>query len=136
MRLLTILKSVACATENRCQMYKTQSLCLNYRFRQLYSRGKSQVAPSLVVYVGRNREKSGNNRLGITVSTKVGKAVIRNKVRRKIREAYRLNEEKMQSGHDIVVVARTRAGSAQYKTIERDLLNCLKKLGIIGGEKE
>ena len=74
-------------------MKNTVSLCLNYRCRQLYSRGKSQVAPRLVVYAGKNRCKNGENRLGITVSTKIGKAHVRNRVRRKIREAYRLSEE-------------------------------------------
>ena len=112
-------------------MKNTQSLCLNYRFRQLYNRGKSQVAPNLVVYCSKNREKTGDNRLGLTVSTKVGKAVIRNAVRRKLREAYRLNEDRVLKGLDIVIVARTRASSAQYKHIEKDMLYCFKKLGIL-----
>ena len=112
-------------------MKNTISLCLNYRFRQLYNRGKSQVAPSLVVYSGKNREKNRDNRLGITVSTKVGGAVVRNRVKRKIKEAYRLNETKIKQGHDIVIVARTRAISAHFKIIEKDLLNCLEKLGLL-----
>ncbi|MBR4879847.1 MAG: ribonuclease P protein component [Clostridia bacterium] len=117
-------------------MKNTQSLCLNYRFRQLYNRGKSQVAPNLVVYCSKNREKTGDNRLGLTVSTKVGKAVIRNAVRRKLREAYRLNEDRVLKGLDIVIVARTRASSAQYKHIEKDMLYCFKKLGILTGNEE
>ena len=118
-------------------MKNTQSLCLNYRFRQLYNRGKSQVAPNLVVYYSRNREKSGDNRLGLTVSTKVGKAVVRNSVRRKLREAYRLHEYSIKKGLDIVIVARTRASSAQFKHIEKDMLYCFEKLGILNkGEEE
>lgn len=46
------------------------------------------------------------NRLGLTVSTKVGCAVVRNRVRRRLREIYRLNEDMLTSGVDIVVVAR------------------------------
>lgn len=115
-------------------MKNTQSLCLNYRFRRLYNRGKSQVAPTLVVYTGKNHEKSGVTRLGITVSTKIGCAVERNKIRRKIREAYRLNEDCVPKGLDIVIVARTRANSAHFKTIESDMLFCFKKLGITAGE--
>ena len=116
-------------------MKNTVSLCLNYRFRQLYSRGKSQVAPRLVVYAGKNRCKNGENRLGITVSTKIGKAHVRNRVRRKIREAYRLSEERIKQGHDIVVVARSRASSARYEDIERDLLRCLSSLGMTVEQK-
>ena len=74
--------------------------------------------------------------MGLTVSTKVGKAVVRNSVRRKIREAYRLHEDSVQKGLDIVIVARTRASSAQFRHIEKDLLYCFKKLGILEGNEE
>ena len=114
-------------------MKHTQSLCLNNRFRQIYAKGKSQVAQSLVVYCMRSRQRD-QSQLGITVSPKLGGAVVRNKCRRKIREAYRLNEEKMLCGWDIVIVARTRATSAHFKTIEKDMLYCFKKLSLLAGE--
>ena len=64
----------------------------NYEFRRIYRKGKSIVTPYLVLYCQRNRQ--GRTRLGVTVSTKLGKAVVRNRVRRRLREIYRLNEDK------------------------------------------
>lgn len=100
----------------------------NHLFRRLYSKGKSAVSPTLAVYVRKNR--LGRTRLGLTVGTKVGKAVRRNKVRRRIREAYRIHEEQFAPGWDIVVVARVRAAHAPYREVERDLLRLLDKLGV------
>ena len=82
----------------------TQSLKNNFEFRRLYNKGKSAASPLLVVYCRRNGRPC--NRLGITVSKKVGKAVHRNKLRRRLREAYRLSEARLVRGWDIVVVAR------------------------------
>jgi ribonuclease P protein component len=109
-------------------MEHTVSMKENHLFRRLYAKGKSAAAPSLAVYVRPN--SSRRNRLGLTVGTKVGKAVCRNKVRRRIREAYRTHESQMAPGWDIVVVARVRSAFASYGEIERDLLRLLDKLGV------
>ena len=74
----------------------TDSLKKNYEFRRLYSKGKSAATPYVVVYVKRTGRDT--NRLGVTVSNKIGKAVVRNKVRRRLREIYRLHEGEMQRG--------------------------------------
>lgn len=103
----------------------------NHEFRRLYSKGKSAASPSLVVYfryTGRDF-----NQLGITVSTKVGKAVTRNLVRRRIREIYRLNEPLIKKGLDIVVVARVKSPFVTYGQLERDFLSSCGKLGILRG---
>ena len=76
----------------------------NYEFRRIYRKGKSAVSPQLVIYCQRNRR--GHSRLGVSVSTKLGCAVVRNRVRRRIREIYRLNKAKMLPGYDLIVVAR------------------------------
>ena len=76
----------------------------NYEFRRIYRKGRSAVSPCLVVYCQKNRR--GQSRLGVTVSTKLGHAVVRNRVRRRLREIYRLNREKMPAGYDIIIVAR------------------------------
>ena len=68
----------------------------NSDFRRLYSKGKSAVTPYMAVYCRRN--KGGVNRLGYTVSTKLGHAVVRNRVRRRLREIYRLNSPRLRSG--------------------------------------
>lgn len=113
----------------------TVSMKKNHEFRRLYAKGKSVAASSLVVYfkpTGRHYSQ-----LGITVSTKVGNAVCRNSVRRKIREIYRLNEPRLRPGLDIVVVARNKAAFSDYHRLERDFLYCCGKLGIIAeGAKE
>ena len=105
----------------------------NSDFHRLYARGKSAVSPYLVVYCRKNR--GGVSRFGYTVSAKLGHAVVRNRVRRRIREAYRLSESEYRRGYDIVVVARTRAAEATY----REIADCLKKqserLGLIRKEE-
>ena len=88
-------------------MDHTVSLKLNHEFRRLYAKGKSAVNPCMAVYCRKNR--LGYNRLGFTTGTKLGKAVVRNRTRRRLREAYRLHEERFLPGYDIVVVARVRA---------------------------
>jgi ribonuclease P protein component len=65
--------------------------------------------------------------LGITVSGKMGKAVVRNKLRRRLREIYRLHEEQFMPGYHLVVVARARAVTASYRELERSFLNLAKK---------
>lgn len=72
-----------------------------------------------MVYCQKNRR--GQSRLGVTVSTKLGHAVVRNRVRRRLREIYRLNREKMPAGYDIIIVARVRAAETPYRKLERPL---------------
>lgn len=109
-------------------MDHTVSMKENYLFRRLYAKGKSAAVPALAVYVRPNH--SNRSRLGITVSTKVGKAVVRNKIRRRVREAYRIHESEMAPGWDMVVVARTRAAFCSYGELQRGLLSTLDKLGV------
>lgn len=108
------------------------SLKKNYEFRRLYSKGKSVATPLLVVYVRRNNGKM--NRLGLTVGTKVGKAVVRNRVRRRLKEIYRLNEHRLQSGRDVVIVARVRSRDADYHKLEKDFLSACARLELLRQE--
>lgn len=110
-------------------MEHTVSLKLNHEFRRLYAKGKSAVAPCLAVYCRKN--KLGYTRLGFTVGTKLGNAVVRNRVRRRLKEAYRTNEGRMLPGYDIVVVGRVRAVHARYREMERQLLQTVDKLGLL-----
>lgn len=109
-------------------MQHTVSLKENHLFRRIYSKGKSTVTPALAVYARPNNRPC--NRLGLTVGTKVGKAVKRNKVRRRLREAYRIHEDRIPAGWDLVVVARVRSAYASYAELERELLRSLDKLGV------
>lgn len=101
----------------------------NHEFRRVYARGKNTATATLAIYCSRiNRDY---NLLGFTVSTKVGKAVIRNAVRRKLREIYRLNEHKLVKGLDIVIVARVKSRYVDYWQLEKDFLLACEKLGIL-----
>ena len=110
-------------------MKHTVSLKQNHEFRRLYNKGKSAVSPYFAVYCRQTRRPY--SRLGITTGVKLGKAVRRNFVRRRIRELYRTNEDKLLPGYDIVVVARTRAIYGKYADLERSFLQLMKKLGIL-----
>lgn len=114
-------------------MRYTVSIKKNRDFRRLYKSGKSSANGFLAVYCRRNR--LGINRLGITTGTKLGNAVKRNRVRRLIRESYRLYEEGLARGYDIVVVARTRAAGATFREIDTALRALLKRLGAVGETK-
>jgi len=83
----------------------------------------------MVLYARKNR--TNTNRVGITVSKKLGHAVVRNRVRRRLREIYRLNEEKFQPGWDIVVVARTKAVYADFEKLTDAYLLLAAKAGIV-----
>ncbi len=106
----------------RCTLKK------NSDFRRLYAKGKSAANPYLVLYCRRNR--TGENRLGYTVSTKLGHAVVRNRVRRRLREIYRLNSPALKQGWDIVVVARQRCVGADYHKMDAAFLRACRELGL------
>ena len=72
-----------------------------------------------------------HNRIGYTVSSKLGHAVVRNRIRRRLREIYRLNSEKIISGMDIVVVARHKSVNAPYEKLEKAFISCCRDLDII-----
>lgn len=94
----------------------------SYRdFRYVYDHGKSYANRLLVMYVVENNQQM--NRLGISVSKKVGNSVVRHHITRLLRESYRLHESIFNSGLDIVVVARKNAASSSYGEIESALLH-------------
>ena len=107
----------------------SKSLKLNHLFRRLYSKGKSCANGYLVLYCRKNGTQE--NRIGLTVSAKLGHAVVRNKIRRRLREIYRLNEEKFLPGYDLVVVARSRAVDASYQKLEHAYLHLARKLDVL-----
>ena len=109
--------------DTRCTLKK------NSDFRRLYAKGKSAVNPYMVLYCRRN--SLGVNRLGYTVSTKLGHAVVRNRVRRRLREIYRLNSPSMKRGYDIVVVARSRCVDARYSKMNAAFLDACGTLGLL-----
>ena len=99
------------------------------QFKIVYNNGKSYANRDLVMYLRKN--DSDTNKLGISVSKKVGNSVIRHRVTRLIRESYRLNEAILLQGYDIVVVARANAKGKDYFDICRAFLHLAKLHRII-----
>ena len=104
----------------------------NYEFRRIYRKGKSLVSPQMVLYWQKNRQ--GQSRLGITVSTKLGHAVVRNRVRRRFRELYRHHLADIKPGMDLLMVARVRAADMPFGKLEKQYLSCLDQLGLLRGQ--
>ena len=99
----------------------SESLKKNQDFQKVYHNSKSYANKYLVMYVLENGQDK--NRLGISVSKKVGNSVVRHRLKRLVKESYRLNESVFQNGLDIVVVVRTTAKDRSYKEIESALLH-------------
>ena len=110
-------------------MKKAVTLKENYEFRRMYQRGKSAVSGSMVVYCKKNR--LGHNRLGLTASTKLGHAVVRNRCRRRLREVYRLNSPALRQGYDLILVARGRTISAPWKELNDTFMKLCRKLDLL-----
>ena len=106
-------------------MKYSESLKKNSDFQQVYRHGTSYANRYLVMYVLENQYMK--NRLGISVSKKVGNSVVRHRVTRLIRESYRLNELLFKKSLDIVVIARPSAKEKSYQEIESALLHLAKK---------
>ena len=115
-------------------MQFTVPLKLNHVFRRLYARGDSAVGRFVVVYARRNG--TGENRLGITTGAKLGRAVDRNRARRRIRETYRLHEDRLKRGWDIVIVARAAAIDGDFQELQKSFLHQCKKLRLLREEEK
>lgn len=108
---------------------RTKGLKKDSDFRKVYKHGKSFANRYLVIYILKN--KSDYSRIGISVSKKVGKAITRNRVRRLIKEAYRLNiDEKIKPGYDIVFIARVSSKDTSFKDIDKSIKNLVKRTDI------
>ena len=101
----------------------------NKDFQIIYKKGKSYANKYLIMYVLNNKEEE--NRLGISVSKKVGNSVVRHRITRLVRESYRLQKDKFQTGYDIIVIARSNAKDKSYREIESALLHLVKLHNIL-----
>ncbi len=101
----------------------------NSDFRRLDTKVRSSANRFLVLYCRRNGR--GVNRMGYTVSSKLGGAVVRNRVRRRLREIARLNMPELKTGWDVVVVARSRAVAASYAELDRAYRDACAALGLM-----
>ena len=108
-----------------------ESLKKNKEFKKVYENGKSYATRNLVIYV-LNYEKGDKNRYGLSVSKKIGNAVVRNKLKRRLREIIREFEKEYDfKSYDIIFIARNPVVDLKYKQIKRDIKRLYKKSGLI-----
>ncbi len=100
------------------------SLKNSKEFGNVYQCGRSFANKYLVMYVLEKDDKK--NRLGISVSKKVGNSVVRHRVTRLIRESYRLHQTEIKTGYDLVIVARVNSRHCNYWEVESALLHLLR----------
>lgn len=112
----------------------------NIEFRIVYRKGKSFANDLLVLYIlknRRNRDKEGNqyNKIGISVSKKVGNSVVRSRSKRLVTEGYRIKLDNIKQGYDFVFVARTNIKDKSYEKVDKAIDNLFKKVGLYNDEK-
>jgi len=112
-------------------MTKTTSLKKNCEFQHVFQMGKTKGSGILVVFVAPN--ELNVNRLGIPVSKKMGKAVRRNLLRRRIKEAFRAFEQNLVGGHDIVILPKPDLATASFAETKKTLMYLMKRHGIVNG---
>ena len=112
----------------------SESLKKNKDFQIVYRKGRSFANSLLVMYVYPNSLEK--NRVGISVSKKVGNSVVRHRLTRLIRESYRLSEDNFRCGFDIVVIARNSARGSDYRSIESALVHLGKLHKIVSVKKD
>lgn len=103
-------------------------------FQRVYKKGKSYANKYLIMYV--LKQSTSGNRVGISVSKKVGNSVVRHRITRLIRESYRLNEQKFVEGLDVVIIARPGAKERSFFEIESALLHLGRLHSILKSEEE
>lgn len=108
-------------------MAETEWLRARAEFQKVFREGRSLANPLAFVYF---RPVPGPSRLGVAVARRAGKAVARNRLRRRLREIVRLNAARFAPGWQVVIVARPRAASVGYREMERGVLSLLKRAGL------
>ena len=111
-------------------MKRIKTLKLNYEFKNVFNKGKFYIANQIIIYIMKN--KLNENRLGIAISTKIGKAHIRNRAKRVIRAAYQNNAKNVKQGYDIVIKWKKKADikDLSYQIINKDIEKIFLNSGI------
>lgn len=106
-------------------MKKSLRLTKNFEFVRVYKTGRRQTSPFFTMYIKKNN--LDHTRLGVSVSKKVGKSVVRNKIKRRIREIVRTNYDNIKKGYDIVFSVKPEAAKLDFKAIDREIKSLLKR---------
>lgn len=115
-------------------MIKTISLNQNTSFLRVYHKGKKTYHKYFVLYCLPNR--LGVNRLGLKVGKKIAKATKRNRIRRLLKESYRLMEPELSCGYDIVIVARSESVLITHCSEVSDALRLMcARIGLLGSKE-
>lgn len=112
----------------------------NYEFNTVYRRGKSFANNLLVLYILKNRRNKDKNmesynKIGVSVSKKVGNSVVRSRCKRLISESFRLNSDNIIKGYDLVFIARNPLKDKNYFSVEKSMKNLIKKAGLYINEE-
>ena len=105
-----------------------ETLSSNEDFKKVYNKKKSSANKNLIMYISENGLDT--KRLGVSVSKKVGNSIVRHRLARLIREAFRLNTCHIPDGMDIVIVARSNLVNKDFNETEKSLLHLLKQMNI------
>jgi ribonuclease P protein component len=105
----------------------------NYEFKKVYSEGRYYVEKYLVMYLIKNN--SDVNRVGFSVSKKVGNSVVRNRLRRYMKEVYRHKSGSVKLGFDMVFTGRVGSAEADFRAIENNMLSVLRRAKLICREE-
>ena len=111
-------------------MKRTVPLRMNYEFSRVYKRGHFLTGSLVVVHYLKRKNQDGQNRLGVTVSRGVSGSVHRNRVKRLLRESYRLQEDQLCLGYDLIITGRQRDPMPTFAQIDRELGRILRRTGI------
>jgi len=110
-------------------MEKIYRLRSNMEFKKVYSGGKSYWNRNLVLYVKKNNV--GDTRIGYSITKKIGNAVVRNKIRRRMKEIYRLNFNGVKNNYDLILIPKKNIVDISYKELESAMLHILKIANVL-----
>lgn len=111
-------------------MKRTVPLRMNYEFSRVYKRGRFLTGGLVVIHYLKHKSPDEQNRLGVTASRGISGSVCRNRVKRLLRESYRLQEDQLCFGYDLVITGRQRDPLPTFAQIDRELGRLLSRAGI------